>query len=86
MKTKTILDETSSAGCNNNKLVPHEHFHSDEKWREEKNFEKKCILFVHFLNDYDAPRDGNVAEKKAEQNKRKKMWKITAISEADDAQ
>lgn len=48
MKTKTILDETSSAGCNNNKLVPHEHFHSDEKWREKKTSRKNVFYLSTF--------------------------------------
>lgn len=40
---KTILDETSSAGCtNNNTPVPHHHFHSGQKERERK-------LYISFM-------------------------------------
>lgn len=50
-----------------------------------KSSREKCILFAHFLNDYGS-RDGNVAKTKTDPNEQKKMWKITAISEEDDAQ
>lgn len=40
---KTILDETSSAGCtHNNNPVPHDHFHSGQS---EKNVFHLCPLF-----------------------------------------
>lgn len=49
---KTILDETSSAGCtSNNKRVPHDHFCQNCQ-RERKMY----FIYAHFLNDYGAMR------------------------------